>query len=510
MADVIVVGSGIAGMRAALSASDGRATVRLISRTHPLRSYSTTIQDGINAALGAGDSPDQHAGETVERGFYLADQDLVRAICQEAPSIVQELDRLGTPFNRDGQRDGEALAQVQLQGASRPRAVFADDTTGHVVSQVLYEQVLKAGFPVLEEWVVIDLAVEDGRCAGVVALEIASGKVEFFPAKAVILATGGPRRLYEPSTASLVCSGDGIALAFRHGARLVDMEMVQYHPYVVQDTRLALSELLTAGPVNVVDGAIDLTGHPDIASPQYYTTRHRLGGLLRLDPSKAPVPVRPAMHRLLGGIAVDQNGASSLPGVYAAGECAGSTFHGAYGVPGNFLLESIALAGRAGAAAADAPDAAAGAATKYTDPLRQQLDGLLARPRDTSVAGLRRQLAELMHEQVGPERSATGLEAAAVQVEELTAKYAQAGLTSQERAYNHGLINYLELGHLLDLARTVITSARAREESRGVHVRSDFPARNDTDWAKHLRVSWTDGGPVVESAPVLMATWQPV
>lgn len=501
MQDVIVVGGGISGMQAALAAVSQGASVLLLSRTHPLRSYSATIQDGINAALGQGDSGEQHAAETVEHGCFLGDQNLALSICREGPAIVQELDAMGAPFNRDG----EALAQVQLSGASRPRAVFSDDMTGHAITQVLYEQALKSGFPILEEWLAVDLAVEERRCVGVVALEVATGKVEFFPAKAVIVCTGGARRLYEPSTASLVCSGDGIALAYRRGARLVDMEMVQYHPYVAQDTRLALSELLSISPDKVVDGAVDLTADPDIASDRFYTTRHRLAGLLGLDPRKASVPVRPAMHRLLGGIAVDGDGATSLSGLYAAGECAGSTFHGAFGLPGNFLLESLVLAKRAGAAAANAPDSRGTPATNFADPVRQELDGLLARPRDGSVAGLRRQLAELMHEKAGTERNVTGLRAAAAQVDDLDAKYGAAGLTSQERRYNHALVQYLELGHLLDLARSVIMAALAREESRGVHIRSDFPSRNDKDWAGHLFVSRGAEGPVVESKPVQMA-----
>ena len=463
-----------------------------------MRSYSTTIQDGINAALRQGDSADQHATDTVERGGNLTAQELALSICREGPTIIQELDGMGVPFTRDG----EGPAQVQLDGASQPRAAFADDLTGQVVTHVLYEQALKAGFPILEDWLVVDLAVDGSRCVGVVALEIPTGNVEFFPSKAVILATGGARRLYEPSTASLDSGGDGIALAYRRGADLVDMEMVQYHPYVAQDTHLPLSELLSIGPSNVSDGAVDLTAHPDIASNRFYTTRHRLNGLMGLDPSKAPIPVRPAMHHLLGGIAVDRDGATNVSGLYAVGACAGSTFHGAQGLPGNFLLESVVMAKRAGAAAAGAPDSPGTPASNLAEDVRQQLDSLLARPHDASVAGLRRQLAALMHEKAGLARDAAGLQAAAAQVGTLGTSYAEAGLTSQQREYNNGLVQYLELGHLLDLAQAVIASAATREESRGVHVRSDFPARNDKDWAQHLLVSWSAEGPVVQSGPV--------
>jgi succinate dehydrogenase / fumarate reductase, flavoprotein subunit len=495
---VVVVGGGIAGLRAALAAADRGASVVLLTRTHPTRSYSTTVQDGINAALGQGDSPEQHAVETVEHGLDLADVELARAICRDAPGIVQELDAMGVPFNRDG----EALARVQLSGSSRPRTVFADDSTGHIVTHVLYEQALKAGFPILDEWALVDLIVEDSRCTGVVALEIPSGRLETFPAKAVILATGGVRRLYEPSTAALTCNGDGTALAYRRGAALVDMEMVQYHPFVVQDTRLALSEILGLEPSKVVDGAVDLTAHPDIGADRFFATRHRLSGLLGLDPRTTPVPVRPAMHRILGGIAVDGDGATGLSGLYAAGECAGSTFHGASGMAGNFLLESLALARSAGAAAAESTGAGAAPSGAHAEQVRQQFDALLARPQDSSAAGLRRELAELMHEKVGQTRDATGLQAAAARVDEIAGRHEGAGLTSQQRAYNFGLLQHLELGSLLDIARAIIASATAREETRGVHVRADFPARNDNDWARHVLVSWAPEGPAVQSRPV--------
>lgn len=498
MPDVIVAGAGIAGMRAAVAAAQKGASVLLITRTHPTRSYSASIQDGINAAIAEGDSPEVHAQDTITAGANLADRGTVQAIAKDAPSLVEELDRLGVPFTRDGNQ----LAKVQLTGSTHPRTVFADDMTGHVLTQVMYEQVLKAGFQTLEEWAVVALAMEASRCAGVVALEIATGNVELFPAKAVVIATGGPRRLYEPSTASLACSGDGIALAFRAGARLVDMEMVQYHPYVVKDTRLALSEILNIGrgdgaqALSPVSDSVDLTTHPEIASNRFHTTRHRLNGLAGVNPTKAPVPVQPAMHRLLGGIAVDQNGATNVPGLYAAGECAGSTFHGARGMPGNFLLESLAMGKRAGEAAAAAP-AAKAPAESIKDQACAELDALLSRPTGGEVSKLRRQLAGLMHDKAGQKRDAAGLQQAATQIEQMASQHQTAGLTSNALQYNHGRIHYIELGHLIDVAKAVVASARARKESRGVHVRTDFP--NPGTDAKHVSVTWDGKAPATEA-----------
>ncbi len=505
MPDVVVVGGGVAGMRAAVAASQAGASVALITRTHPLRSYSTTIQDGLNAAIGPGDSGDLHAQETVQAGGYLADQELVRSVCGEGPALVEELDRIGVPFNRG---PAQELARIQLEGASRPRTVFADDMTGHVITQVMYEQTLKAGFQVLEEWVVVALAIEDSRCAGVAALEIGTGNLEVFPAKAVVLATGGPRRLYEPSTASLACSGDGLALALRAGARLIDMEMIQYHPFVVKGTHLALTPLLNPGRGDGRDGTVDLTAHDAVGSSRFYTTRHRLNGLLGLNPAKSPVPVQSAMHQLLGGIAADEYGATAVEGLYAAGACAGSTFHGACALPGNGLLESLVLAKRAGEAAAGSTTAGNAPPASWQEKTREELGALFARPTGSEVAALRKQLATLMDQRAGQRRDEAGLREAISQVDQIEVRYQNAGLNSQRREYNHGIIHYLELGHLIDIARAVIASARARQESRGVHVRTDFPDQSP-EWARHLLVSWDGKGVSVDSRPVQMQTWQP-
>jgi succinate dehydrogenase / fumarate reductase flavoprotein subunit len=243
MYDVLVVGGGIAGLRAALEALRRGAQTALITKAHPLSSYSVTVQDGINAALGSADSWESHALDTVRSGDYLADQPVVEAFCQEAPQALRELDAMGVPFHRD--QRGE-LAQAMLAGSGQARACHVHDMTGHALTQVLYEQALKAGLQFIEEWYVVSLLNDGGECRGVAATQLASGKMALFPAKAVVLATGGIRRLYEPSTGSILCNADAIGLAYQAGVSLVDMEMVQYHPCVVKKGRLAVSELLLA------------------------------------------------------------------------------------------------------------------------------------------------------------------------------------------------------------------------------------------------------------------------
>jgi succinate dehydrogenase / fumarate reductase flavoprotein subunit len=484
-------------MQAAVAAHARGASVALVGRTNPTRSYSVTIQDGLNAALGAGDSFEAHAAETAAAGEHLNDPVVTEWVCKDGPSLVEELDRWGVPFNRAG----SAPALAQLDGSTRPRAVFADDNTGHILTQVLYEQVLKSGMKFYEECVVEEVTLEGSTVSGVVALDIATGKFEFIGARSVVLATGGPRRLYEPSTASLHCSGDGLALAFRLGVPLVDMEFVQYHPHVLKNSRLAVSELLTAGArtggVSATGPALPRAMAAAIAEGQgedgcltleydfekamtarFFNTNQRVSGLAGLKVAGGKLPVRPAMHRLLGGISANYEGGTSVSGLFAAGECAGTGFHGAYGMPGNFLLASLSMARRTGRAAADftggrpyLPEA--GHPAEQADTRRVRV---LHQKSGVSTGQLRRELAETMHQHAGLVRTAAGLEAAARTIDRIADDYKRAGAGAAKPDYNFGYLHHLELGYLIETARAVVAAASARQESRGVHYRDDFPS----------------------------------
>ena len=533
MHDVLVVGGGIAGLRAALAASSRGAEVAIASRSHPTRSYSVAIQDGLNAALLPGDAWEAHAADTSAWGDGLCVPEVVEAVCRSAPELVRELDQLGVPFNRGGGRDGTALACLKLRGARTARAAYVDDMAGLVLTQTLYEQAVRAGITFYEEWTATSLAVGDGACTGVVALEQATGELQLLGAKAVVLATGGPRRLYEPSTASLHCTGDGIAMAYRAGAPLVDMEFVQYHPAVLKGQRMAITEiawahgaaLATAGGTGVGEddpgpgaflraigqaavangGHVELSGtwDADQAKGLFYNTSYRVKQLTGLDMAKEPLPVRPAMHRLLGGVAVDAGGATSIEGLYAAGECAGTGFHGAAGLDGNFLLSAVSSGRAAGLAAADhasstkEPDAAGGA----LDRDRTRVAEALRRPGGEPLAAMRRELGGLMHAHVGMVREAVGLQEAAQRIAEMKETHGSLGAGSEGRDYNFGLAHYLDLGSLLDVAEAVVASAHAREESRGVHFRSDHAARDDARWSVHQLVSASEAGPVLRESP---------
>lgn len=538
MHDVLVVGGGIAGLRAALAASSRGAEVAVASRSHPTRSYSVAVQDGLNAALLPGDSWEAHAADTSAWGDGLCVPEVVDAVCEAAPDLVRELDQLGVPFNRDGRdgrdgRNGTELACLQLRGAGTARAAFVDDMAGLVLTQTLYEQAVRAGVTFYEEWTVTSLAARDGACTGVVALEQATGEIQLLGAKAVVLATGGPRRLYEPSTASLHCTGDGIAMAYRAGAPLVDMEFVQYHPAVLDGQRMAITEmawahgaaLRTAGGTGVGEddpgpgaflravqqaagengGHVELSGtwDADQAKGLFFNTSYRVKQLTGLDMAKDGLPVRPAMHRLLGGVAVDLQGATSVQGLYAAGECAGTGFHGAAGLDGNFLLSAVASGKAAGLAAAEHAG---------TDTTAEAADGALARDRvlvgealkrqgGEPLAAMRRELAGLMHDKAGMVREAGGLQDAARRIAEMKETHRSLGAGSSGLDYNFGLAQYLDVGSLLDVAEAIVASAHARQESRGVHFRSDFPSRDDARWSSHQLVTASETGPVLRESP---------
>src|SRR5437667_8246842 len=347
---VLIVGGGISGMRAAVAAKERGGDVALISKVHPLRTHAGTSQGGINAAVRADDSVELHAADTIKGGDYLADQNTVEILTEAAPSAVFALDHWGVPFNRDG--DGRLDAR-RLCGATRPRACFVDDMTGHASLQVLYEQLLKAGVRTYEEWVVTRLLLDDGACVGVVAIELASGAVEAFAANAVVLATGGCARVYEPTGAAYGVAGDGVALAYRAGAPLMDMEMVQFHPLGIRGSGMILTEALLGLGGHLVNGSgerfalkyaptlgeraprdivaraaeEEIVGGPaefvaldlrhldgEEFKSRFPFTSNIVKTQAGVDPAKDAVPVRPVAHRTMGGIQVDSDGATGVAG----------------------------------------------------------------------------------------------------------------------------------------------------------------------------------------------------
>lgn len=383
--DLLIVGAGLAGMRAAVAAAPG-LDVAVISKVHPVRSHSVAAQGGINAALGADDSWERHAYDTAKGGLWLGDQDAIEVMCREAPDDIRELERMGVIFSRDAQG---RIAQRPFGGAGFPRTCYAADRTGHALLHAMYEQLLKRQVSVYEEWYVTALIVEDGVCRGVIAWDILNGGLRAIGAKTVILATGGCSRIYLTSTNAVINTGDGMSMAYRVGAPLMDMEFIQFHPTTLKDTGILITEgargeggyllntlgerfmqryapeqmeLATRSLVSLAIGAEIAEGRGvdgcillDLRHLGRERITERLPQIRQLaldfagvDPVESPIPVRPGAHYVMGGIHTNMWGETAIPGLYAAGECACVSIHGANRLGGNSLLETIVFGRRAG------------------------------------------------------------------------------------------------------------------------------------------------------------------
>ena len=533
--DVLVIGGGASGLRAAIAAKHAGASVGLISKVHPLRTNSAIAQGGMNAPLGKDDSPDSFAADTFLAGDELCERDVVKAFTQEASKEVLWLERMGVPFNRD--KEGR-LDLRDFGSNSRNRTCYADDRTGYIVLQVLHEQFQREQIPSFEEWFVTSLVVEEGTCLGAIALGLRNGKLDSFSARSIILASGGFTRLYLPSTASLRTTGDGQSLAYEAGARLMDMEMVQFHPLVFPKKQglLITEAALNAGALIVNqkgESITDLKGMPrhKICLSIHHAMQNGGGGvsldlrpigkeklrgyfpqtqeLLRtvagLDITKDLVPIRPLAHRPIGGIETNAAGETSVPGLFAVGECACNGLNGAGRLAGNTLSEAVVFGRRVGETAAK--HATAGSkksfpAVKVADEEKQLARIFSAEPSKDSLGKIHSELGQLMNEKVGLIRSGMGLQEASGQIQNLKDRYSRLRVKNPSRIYNYELTSYLELGSMLTLAEVVALAAGARAESRGAHQRADFSERDDTNWKSHTLVSFVGGSGQLQKKPV--------
>jgi succinate dehydrogenase / fumarate reductase flavoprotein subunit len=532
--DVLVIGGGAAGLRAAIAAKRAGAGVALITKVHPLRANSAIAQGGVNAPLGKDDSPESFAQDTLAAGDGLCDRPVVQTFVQEAAPAVIWLERMGVPFNRDGQGK---LDRRGFGSNSRNRTCYADDRTGHMVLQVLHEQFQREQIPSFEEWFVTSLVVEGGSCLGVTALGLRTGRLESFAARAVILATGGFTRMYLPSTVSLGTTGDGQALAYLSGARLTDMEMIQFHPtvcpkgqsFVITEATLSAGAEIVNQKGDVIQQSKGLTrdklclsigqagngdGGPfldlkpigkDKLLAQFPQTQELLRTVAGLDATKDLIPIHPIAHRPMGGIETKANGETSIPGLFAVGECACNGLNGAGRLAGNTLTEAVVFGKLVGEAASNYAKGAAKKnfpAAKLADEEKRLASLISTGYSGDSLGKIHSELGRLMTEKVGLSRDAGGLQEAIEGIKQLKARHASFRVRNPSKIYNYELTNCLELGSQLTLAEVVAMSAQARCESRGAHRRADFPNTDNQNWKHHTAAKFAQGSVLVEKKSV--------
>ncbi|MDE2860817.1 MAG: FAD-binding protein [Chloroflexota bacterium] len=549
--DVLVIGAGLAGLRAALAANQAGADAAVITKVHPVRSHSNAAQGGINAALtDRGDTWEEHAFETVKGSDYLGDQDAIEVLCSEAGRAIIEQEHYGVIFSRD---ENGRLGTRNFGGQQRARTFFVADFTGQAMLHVMYEQLVKSGTRVYEEWFVTSLIVEDGRCQGVIAMDMMSGQLHVIKSGAVILAAGGLGRLYEPTTNALICTGDGMALAYRAGAPLMDMEMVQYHPTTLKSNGVLITEAARGEGAHLinangerfmekyapnmmelasrdvvsraeqteinegrgVDGCVLLDlrhlGREKIHERLQYINEVSMD-FLGIDLAEQPVPVRPGMHYQMGGVKTDVDGATPLPGLYAAGECACVSVHGGNRLGANSLLDTIVFGRRSGEAAAiysretaraDIPESRLSVDEDHIKELLGRQDN------GDTPAAIRLELGTTMNDYVAVFRTVEGMQTALEKIRGLNERYGTVPVQDKGKVFNTNLIATLELGFMLECAETIVVSALERKESRGAHFMTEFPQRDDEKWLKHIMVSQSADGPKLDYVPVTITQWEP-
>ncbi|HEX6762262.1 MAG TPA: FAD-binding protein [Gaiellaceae bacterium] len=552
--DVLVVGAGCSGMRAAIEAHDSGADVGVISKLHPTRSHSGAAEGGINASLGnaAEDSWESHTFDTVKGSDYIGDQDAIEILCREAPGDIYQLEHWGAVFSR---REDGKLAQRPFGAAGSPRTVFAADITGHVLIQVLYEQLVKRGITVYEEFFAWKLVENDDRCQGVICWDLLNGGLKTVGGKTVVLATGGQGRIYRTTTNAYACTGDGAAMALHLGLPLKDMEFMQFHPTTLYPTGILLTEGCRGEGAYLINkngerfmkryapNAMELASRDVVSRSEqteiddgrgidgsiFLDMRHlgaariieRLPGSRELsmtfagiDPIYDPVPVRPGAHYHMGGVETDNDGATELTGLYAAGEVACVSVHGANRLGGNSLMETITFGRRAGRAAAewalshttiDVPRSAEADAERELRDLLDEAGG----ERPWQIRG---DLGSSMLENFGVFRREGQMLEQLDTIQALRERY-ERGVVIEDKGdvFNTDLTQAIELGNMLDLAWCMVQAGIARKESRGAHARPhDYPRRDDENFMKHSISRWVDGAPQLGYSEVRVTEYEPM
>ncbi|MEV4419212.1 FAD-binding protein [Patulibacter sp. NPDC049589] len=559
--DVLIIGAGLAGQRAALAAADAGATVAILSKVHPVRSHSVAAAGGINAAINPEDDWRSHAFDTVKGSDYLGDQDAIEIMCSEAPGEIMHLEHIGVTFHRN---DTGHLDLRAFGGASMKRTAYVADITGQAILHVLYEQLMKYSDRVdrYEEWFNTSLLKDDsGRCVGCVARNIRTGEMRTFNAKSTILATGGVGQAFKPTTNGLICTGDGMSLAYRAGARLMDMEMIQYHPTTMTANGFLITEGARGEGAHLLNAAGERFMEKDAPNKMELASRdvvsraeqreinegrgtgplkdsvlldvtvvpkNRVLEALReivnlgrdfagIDITKEPIPVRPGQHYTMGGVKTDVNGETDVPGLYAAGEVACVSVHGGNRLGANSLLDTLIFGKRSGQHAA----AVAGEMQmpKVSDAQLQDdtrhIKAIIDRPKTgRRISEIKEELGVSMNQYCAVFRDEEGMTKGKEIVSRLQEEAKTAYIDDAGTVFNQDVLGALELGFMLDCSEAIVTAALERKESRGAHSRTDFTERNDEDWLFHLTVSQdgegADAPAKLDKAPITFTQWEPM
>ncbi|MFD1589122.1 FAD-binding protein [Halorientalis brevis] len=591
--DVLVIGGGGAGLRAAIEAHEEGADVAIVTKLHPVRSHTGAAEGGINAALRDADSWEDHAYDTMKGSDFLGDAPAIETFAKNAPEEVINLEHWGMPFSRE---DDGRVSQRPFGGLSFPRTTYAGAETGHHMLHTMYEQVVKRGIEVYDEWYVTRLAVtdhddpEDRVCHGCVAYDIKSGEIAGFRATGgVILATGGLGQAFDHTTNAVANTGDGPAMAYRAGVPVEDMEMIQFHPTTLPSTGVLISEgvrgeggilyndegerlMFEYGyannegelasrdvvaraeltEVNEGRGINDEYVHLDMRHLGEERILDRLENILHLaedfegvDGLEEPMPVKPGQHYAMGGIEVDENGETCINGLYAAGECACVSMHGANRLGGNALPELLVFGGRAGAHAGgrdlgeaeiptglsakseesdldtpvspgavdagDADVAADGALVEPQEVIQHHVDAeerrvteLLEKDDGVNHAEVRADVQETMTDNVNVFRREENIKEALEDLRVARERYQDVYVRDPSRTYNTDLIHTIETRNIIDVAECITLGALAREEFRGAHWREQHQERKDEEWIKHTMIAWNDGSPELYYKPVIL------
>jgi len=555
--DVLIIGAGLAGQRAALAAAEAEASVAILSKVHPVRSHSVAAAGGINAAIAIDDDWTEHAYDTVKGSDYLGDQDAIEIMCSEAPKEAMHLEHIGVTFHRDDKGELDLRA---FGGASKKRTAYVADITGQAILHVLYEQLMRFHETVdrYEEWFATSLVLDDdGHCAGAVARDIRTGAMEIFNAKSVILASGGNGQCYKPTTNALICTGDGIAQAYEAGAPLMDMEMVQYHPTTLAENGFLITEGARGEGAHLLNSErrrfmedyapskMELASR-DVVSRAEQTEinegrgvgpdgqgiyldvtvvpRKRVLESLReivnigrdfagTDITREPIMIRPGQHYIMGGVKTDVDGQTPVAGLYAAGEVACVSVHGGNRLGANSLLDTLIFGRRSGEHAAARARSMAmphAAASRLREDV-EQIASIIGRDRGgRRISEIKDELGATMNEYVAVYRDEQGLTKALEIVRRLQDESSGAYIDDRGTVFNQDVLGAIELGYMLTCAEATVVAAIERKESRGAQFRTDYPERNDADWLKHIDITrGENGSPRISDSPVTITQWEP-